>query len=42
MTNSPVYEQQIALNAYWDLIGGNNMLPGTINAADRFVRLSYS
>lgn len=41
MTNSPVYEQQIALNAYWDLIGGNNMLPGTINAADRFVRLSY-
>lgn len=41
MTNSPVYEQQIALNAYWDLIGGNNMLPGTISAADRFVRLSY-
>jgi choloylglycine hydrolase len=41
MTNSPVYDQQLALNAYWDLIGGNNMLPGTINAADRFVRLSY-
>jgi len=41
MTNSPTYDQQLALNAYWDLIGGNNMLPGTINAADRFVRLSY-
>jgi penicillin V acylase-like amidase (Ntn superfamily) len=41
MTNSPIYEQQLALTAYWDLIGGNNMLPGTISAADRFVRLSY-
>ena len=29
-------------NAYWDLIGGNNMLPGTISAADRYVRLSYN
>jgi penicillin V acylase-like amidase (Ntn superfamily) len=42
MTNSPIYEQQIALNTYWDLVGGNNMLPGTISAADRFVRLSYN
>ena len=42
MTNSPVYDQQLALNAYWELIGGNNMLPGTIRAADRFVRLSYN
>lgn len=42
MTNSPIYEQQLALNAYWDLIGGDNMLPGTISAADRFVRLSYN
>ena len=42
MTNSPIYEQQLALNAYWDLVGGNNMLPGTISAADRFVRLSYN
>jgi len=41
MTNSPVYDQQLALNAYWDQIGGNRFLPGTINAADRFVRLSY-
>ncbi|MCF6391102.1 linear amide C-N hydrolase [Mycobacterium sp. MBM] len=42
MTNSPTYEQQLALTAYWDQIGGNNMLPGTISAADRFVRLSYN
>ncbi len=42
MTNSPVYEQQLALNAYWETVGGNNMLPGTISAADRFVRVSYN
>ena len=42
MTNSPIYDQQLALDAYWDLIGGNRFLPGTINAADRFVRLSYN
>ena len=41
MTNSPVYDQQIAINAYWELIGENRMLPGTINAADRYVRASY-
>jgi choloylglycine hydrolase len=41
MTNSPVFDQQLALDAYWDIIGGNRFLPGTINAADRFVRLSY-
>ncbi len=42
LTNSPSYQQQLALNAYWDLIGGSHMLPGTISAADRFVRLSYN
>ena len=42
MTNSPPYDQQLALNAYWDQIGGSTFLPGTIAAADRFVRLSYS
>ncbi|MGY4712586.1 linear amide C-N hydrolase [Mycolicibacterium sp. CBM1] len=42
MTNSPVYDQQIAINAYWKLIGGKNMLPGTISAADRYVRASYN
>ena len=42
MTNSPTYDQQLALNTYWELIGGRNMLPGTITAADRFVRASYN
>jgi choloylglycine hydrolase len=41
MTNSPVFEDQLAINRYWDIIGGNRMLPGTINAADRYVRASY-
>ncbi|SNS43623.1 linear amide C-N hydrolase [Sphingopyxis indica] len=41
MTNSPVYDQQLALAAYWNGIGGTAMLPGTSRAADRFVRASY-
>jgi len=42
MTNSPIYEQQLAINTYWDLVGGKNMLPGTISAADRYVRACYN
>jgi len=41
MTNSPAYEQQLALTAYWDNIGGTTMLPGTNRASDRFVRASF-
>jgi choloylglycine hydrolase len=41
MTNSPPFDQQIALNAYWENIGGLTMLPGTNRAADRFVRASF-
>lgn len=41
MTNSPVYDQQLALNAYWKQIGGTVMLPGTNRAADRFARASF-
>ncbi|GKV78076.1 choloylglycine hydrolase [Pectobacterium carotovorum subsp. carotovorum] len=41
MTNSPTFDQQLTLNAYWDQIGGNVMLPGTNRAADRFVRASF-
>jgi choloylglycine hydrolase len=41
MTNSPTYDQQIALNAYWEELGGRVMLPGTNRAADRFARASY-
>ena len=41
MTNSPVYDQQLALDAYWKGIGGLTFLPGTNRAADRFVRASF-
>ena len=41
MTNSPTYEQQLAINDYWKEVGGLNMLPGTNRAADRFVRASF-
>lgn len=41
MTNSPTFDQQLALNEYWKTIGGDAMLPGTNRAADRFVRASF-
>ncbi len=41
MTNSPPYDQQIAINAYWESVGGDEMLPGTHRPADRYVRASY-
>lgn len=41
MTNEPSYDQQLALNEYWQEIGGTAMLPGTERPADRFVRASY-
>ncbi len=41
MTNSPTYDQQLALNTYWRQIGGMEFLPGTIRASDRFARASF-
>lgn len=41
MTNSPTFDKQLALDEYWEEIGGKAMLPGTARAADRFVRASY-
>ena len=41
MTNSPTFEKQLALNEYWQSIGGTTMLPGTNRAADRFARASF-
>ena len=41
MTNSPIFEEQLALNKYWESIPGTVMLPGPNRAADRFVRASY-
>lgn len=42
MTNSPIYSAQLALNTYWQSIGGTVFLPGTNRAADRFARASFS
>lgn len=41
MTNSPVFDKQLAINEYWQALGGTTMLPGTNRAADRFVRASF-
>lgn len=41
MTNSPIFEEQLAINKYWQGIPGTIMLPGTNRAADRYVRASY-
>jgi choloylglycine hydrolase len=41
MTNSPTFDQQLAINSYWEQVGGTVMLPGTNRAADRFARASF-
>lgn len=41
MTNSPSFDQQLALDTYWKTIGGTQFLPGTSRAADRFARASF-
>lgn len=42
MTNSPTYDQQLAINAYWQDVDGLKFLPGTARAADRFARMSWN
>ena len=41
MTNSPTFDKQLAINEYWEEIGGKTFLPGTSRASDRFVRAYY-
>lgn len=41
MTNSPTFDEQLALNKYWEQIGGLTFLPGTNRASDRFARASF-
>lgn len=41
LTNSPTYNKQLALNEYWNSIGGLTFLPGTNRASDRFARASF-
>jgi len=42
MTNSPTFDQQLAINAYWNEVGGGNFLPGTHRSSDRFARMSWN
>lgn len=41
LTNSPAYNLQLAVNDYWQQVGGMNMLPGTNKSSDRFARASF-
>lgn len=41
MTNDPTYDQQLAISKYWENIPGKTFLPGSVTAADRFVRASF-
>ncbi|SEK23644.1 linear amide C-N hydrolase [Rhodococcus maanshanensis] len=41
MTNSPPYDEQLELRKRYTGFGGTQPLPGTTEAADRFVRASY-
>lgn len=41
VTNAPPYEQQIAINSYWEGVGGMHMLPGTNRSSDRFARAKF-
>jgi penicillin V acylase-like amidase (Ntn superfamily) len=41
MTNSPTYDQQLAIDEYWRSVGGLAFLPGTSRAADRFARAAF-
>lgn len=41
LTNDPTFPQMLAINKYWEGVGGTNMLPGTVKSPDRFVRASF-
>ncbi len=41
MTNSPIYDKQLALNEYWEGVDGKVFMPGTARASDRFARASF-
>lgn len=41
MTNDPTWPAMTAIIDYWDKIGGQNMLPGTVTSPSRCVRANY-
>jgi choloylglycine hydrolase len=42
MTNSPTFDEQLALDTYWQDVGGMKFLPGTHRSSDRFARMSWN
>lgn len=42
MTNSPSYDEQLAIETYWKDVGGLKFLPGTARSSDRFARISWN
>ena len=42
MTNSPPFDQQLAIETYWKDVGGLKFLPGTHRASDRFARVKWN
>lgn len=41
LTNDPAFPDMLAINAYWEGVGGQNFLPGTVKSQDRFARASF-
>ncbi|WP_407276024.1 linear amide C-N hydrolase [Halothiobacillus sp. DCM-1] len=41
MTNDPSFDEQLAIQKYWQDVGGTTFLPGTNRSADRFARASF-
>jgi len=41
LTNDPVFPSMLAIDGYWEGVGGMNFLPGGVRSSDRFVRGSY-
>ena len=41
MTNEPTYDRQLAILEYWQGVNPREFLPGTVRAADRFVRAQF-
>lgn len=41
LTNDPPFDKMLAIDNYWQGIGGDKMLPGTVRSPDRFARASF-
>jgi len=41
MTNEPTFDRQLAIREYWEGVNPREFMPGTVRAADRFVRASF-